>query len=331
MICFMGMIYYLLKFSLNYFAFMRCFLFFIFFPIVATAQPGNNIDSLLSIHSLQESVAFLAGDDLKGRLTGSEGAITAAHFIAAKFKAAGLESLPGQDNYLDTFLINRRKKINGLNVIAALPGEPGNDTTVIFSAHYDHLGKGNDLEYNKDYRRDDEIYNGANDNATGVAALLELAKYFSVQKNNRPRLLFVAFAGEEMGLLGSTAYVKKINTSMVKAVINIEMLGRPANNNCYIVSVGNSKLVKILNNSLTNHETADQRFFGSDPYFDENLGQRSDHYPFTRKIKNAFTVMASSPADEFYHTVDDEYNTIDFQFVLKATRNIALASEYFIK
>jgi Zn-dependent M28 family amino/carboxypeptidase len=311
---------------------MRCFLFLIIIsPFFAVSQV-TLADSIIKINSLQETVAFLSKDELQGRLTGSEGAIKAANYIAEKFKAAGLNPIAGKQNYFDSFTIKQfRKKIIGLNVIASLPGKAGNDTTIIFSAHYDHIGKGDDLEHNKDYRGDDDIYNGANDNATGVAALLELAKYYSIQKNNRYRLLFIAFAGEEMGMLGSEAYVKKIKPSLVKAVINLEMLGRPANNNCYIISVGNSRLIKILNSSLTKEKSSDEKFFGNDPYYDENLGQRSDHYPFARKIKNAFTIMASSPTDQFYHSVDDEYATINFDFVLKATRNIALAAEYFIR
>ncbi|MEO6722767.1 MAG: M28 family peptidase [Ferruginibacter sp.] len=311
---------------------MKCFFFLIIFCPLFSVGQVTLADSIIQINSLQETVAFLSKDELQGRLTGSEGAITAANYIAEKFKAAGLNPVAGRENYFDSFTVKQLgKKIIGLNVIASLPGNPGNDTTVIFSAHYDHIGKGNDLEYNKDYRADDDIYNGANDNATGVAALLELAKYYSVQKNNRYRLLFIAFAGEEMGLLGSEAYVKKIKPSLVKAVINLEMLGRPAHNNCYIISIGNSRLIKILNSSLDKEKSTDEKFFGSDPYYDENLSQRSDHYPFARRIKNAFTIMASSPTDEFYHSVDDEYNTIDFDFVLKATRNIALAAEYFVR
>ena len=303
---------------------------FVFLPCVAAGQLIVT-DSLVTLNSLQESVAFLSRDEMKGRLTGSEEATIAAKYIAEKFEAAGLKTL-AEKEYYDSFpLKNYGKKITGLNVIASLPGEAGNDTMVIFSAHYDHIGKGDDLEFNKDYRNDDDIFNGANDNATGVAALLELAKYYSAKKLNRYNLLFIAFAGEEMGLLGSEAFVKKIKPSLVKAVINLEMLGRPANNNCYIITLGNNKLVKILNASLNKHQPGLNNFFGSDPYYDDNLSHRSDHYPFARKIKNAFTIMASSPADEFYHSVDDEYSTIDFEFVAKATRNIALAAEYFIR
>ena len=313
---------------------MKLFLCIIFFcPLLSKAQSWL-ADSMIKINSLQASVSFLANDDLQGRLTGTDAALQAAKFIAEKMDTAGLKPLPGKQNYFDSFpASNYGKKINGLNVIGFLPGNAANDSLVIFSAHYDHIGKGNDVQYNKDYRYDDEIFNGANDNATGVAALLELAKYYGAQKTNRYNILFIAFAGEELGLQGSTAYVNKIKPGLVKAVINLEMLGIPTNENCFVISLGNRQRLKnSLNTSLTTRlSSAEKNFFVTDPYIDDNLSYRSDHYPFARKIKNAFTIMATSPTDEFYHTVDDEYETIDFYFLLKATRNIALACESFIR
>ncbi|MCW3092848.1 MAG: secreted peptidase family, partial [Ferruginibacter sp.] len=173
--------------------------------------PGGNLtgqriptNRLISKELLQETVLFLSQDSLQGRLTGSRGADIAAAFIAASFDSIGLQPRTGFDGYFDHFTADfNRKKIPAKNVVAAIPGNITNDTMVIFSAHYDHIGKGNDLPYNKDYTYQDDIFNGANDNATGVAALLELARYYKSQKNNRYLLLFIAFSGEEMEMLGS--------------------------------------------------------------------------------------------------------------------------------
>lgn len=293
------------------------------------AQP---VDSIIKKSSLQQTILFLSGNELKGRLTGSAGATEAAKFIAEKFSNAGLSTLSGK-SYFDSFpAVNKGKEITGVNVIGSLPAIAANDTMVIFSAHYDHVGEGNEIEYNKDYRPDDATFNGANDNATGVAAVLELATYYSAQKNNRYNLLFIAFAGEEMGLIGSTHFSKRINPSKIKAVINLEMLGRGTNNNCFIITLGNNRIKKILNNYLKKSGAKQSNiFFTKDPYFQEELAYRSDHYPFARKIKNTFTIMATSPTDVFYHSVDDEYDTIDFDFLLRATCNIALACEYFTR
>ncbi|MEO5890714.1 MAG: M28 family peptidase [Ferruginibacter sp.] len=290
-------------------------------------------DSLVKEHSLRETIFFLTQDSLKGRLTGGQGADAAAAFIAAKFDSIGLKPMPGNQDYIDSFLVRYEgKKIPAKNVIGALPGKFTNDTMVIFSAHYDHIGQKDDLPYNKEYNNRDDIFNGANDNATGVAALLELAKYYKAQNNNRYLLLFVAFSGEEMGMLGSAYFMSKTKYGQIKTVINLEMLGRPANDDCFIISLNNNSIRNTLNRYFKKYQQKGEKiFFENDPYPDQDLSRRSDHYPFARKIKNAFTIMASSPEDIYYHSVDDEFETIDFDFLLRATKNIAMACEQFTR
>ncbi|MCW3094130.1 MAG: peptidase, partial [Ferruginibacter sp.] len=127
-------------------------------------------------------------------------------------------------------------------------------------------------------------------------------------------------------------FVEKTNPRTIRAMINLEMLGRPEKENCFIVSFRNNAIRKMLNHSLDNYgDSAAKNFFINDPYPDEDLSRRSDHYPFAVKIKNAFTIMGSSPADIYYHSVNDEYQTIDFDFLLKSTRLIAVACEQFTK
>lgn len=307
-------------------------LLLIFYARPSTGQPAF-ADSLIKKGSLRETLFFLSQDSLRGRLTGSKGADMAAKFIAARFDSMGLKPVNGNDGYFDMFPVaGSKQKIQGKNVVGSISGTFANDTVIIFSAHYDHLGEKDDLPFNKDFSYRDDIFNGANDNATGIAALLELAKYYKAQNNNRYQLLFIAFSGEEMGMLGSGYLIKKSNLRAIKAVINLEMLGRPVAENCFIISSRNNVIRKILNNYLKNYQHPSEKvFFSNDPYPDENLSNRSDHAPFARKIKNAFTIMASSPTDTYYHSVDDEYETIDLDFLLTATRKIALACEYFIR
>ncbi len=290
-------------------------------------------DSIIVPSSLEYTVAYLSQDSLKGRMTGSAGATSAARFIAARFDSIGLTPAAPDGGWMDHYVAYfERKKIPAINVMAALPGNGINDTMVIFSAHYDHIGEGNDFSFNEGYSFKDNIFNGANDNASGVAALIELARYYQLKNNHRYQLLFVAFSGEEMGMLGSKDVMRRTDPTRVKTVINLEMLGRPRGDECFIVANKSNQLVKILNEALTQYQLANEKeFFRKDPYPEEDLFSRSDHYPFARKIKQAFTIMGSSPTDTYYHSAGDELSTIDFDFLLKATRNIALACEVFTR
>ncbi|MEO6733776.1 MAG: M20/M25/M40 family metallo-hydrolase, partial [Ferruginibacter sp.] len=227
---------------------MKYFVLLIFFYSGSCASQPMLADSVIQESSLRETLFFLSQDSLKGRLTGGEGASIAATFIAAKFNSIGLSALGANEGFYDNFIADyERKKIPAKNVVGVIQGNITNDTMIIFSAHYDHIGQRDDLPFNKEYNSKDEIFNGANDNTTGVAALLELARYYKAQNNNHYQLVFVAFAGEEMGMLGSAHLNKKINPAIVKAVINLEMLGRPEKQSCFIVSFRNKAIRNMLN------------------------------------------------------------------------------------
>ncbi|MBK7882790.1 MAG: M28 family peptidase [Chitinophagaceae bacterium] len=162
--------------------------------------------------------------------------------------------------------------------------------------------------------------------------MIRTGKILCCKKNNRYLLLFIAFSGEELGLVGSESLAQQLNLKLIKAVINLEMLGRPLRNRCYAISSKKTAVAKVLNRQLNKYDTqAKSDFFLNDIFPGESLFYRSDHYPFAKKVKNAFTIMGSSPEDQYYHTVDDEYSNIDFNFLLLATKNIALSCNYFIE
>jgi Peptidase family M28 len=284
------------------------------------------IDSIITKASLQYSIATLSNDSMKGRLTGTTQAKNAAIFIANQFKNAGLKPLAGNDKYFSYYSsVFDKMPFEAINVIGALQGNRSADTIVILSAHYDHIGT---RQFNT-YDQSDSIFNGANDNASGVAAIIELAKYYSLLKENKYTTLFIAFSGEELGLLGSADVAATINLSFVNAVINFDMIGRPISNwtkKCMVIAQNVKPILKKLNSKIY----PDKNFFIADRFPDENLFKRTDHYSF-RKVKNCFSLSTTSPKDEYYHTVKDEINTIDFDFLLSTTRKIALACEIFIK
>jgi len=206
--------------------FIRSFLLlqFLFSFSLAKGQ-SSLIDSLFHTDSIRHIVEVLASDSLKGRFTGTKENLKAALFIADEFKKAGLSSVAGNNGFL------QKVKPTWFNVIGAIKGKSKPGQLIIFSAHYDHVGSISTNPYPEAGSRTgaekgDTNYNGANDDASGVSAVISLAKYFKALNNNERTLLFVAFTGEELGLLGSKYFAADCEPDSIIAVINIEMIGR---------------------------------------------------------------------------------------------------------
>lgn len=304
-------------------------LFCTLFCFNTTAQ-YNLIDSIITKESLIFSVSALAHDSMRGRFTALPETKKAADFIAGRFEKAGLLPLAGLNGLFDYYPLKFRFQndttlVEGINVIAAISGNRNPDTSIIFCAHYDHLGTKTSIQK----RDNDSIFNGANDNASGVALLIELAKYYAAVKTNRYTLIFIAFSGEELGLLGSEHFASSIDQSYIHAVLNFDMVGRPLNSftkKCMVVAEKPRSIIKKLNAQLYPKNA----FFIDDMYPMENLFTRSDHYSFMAVKKRIF-FTATSPSDIYYHSVKDEVSTIDFDFLLTITKNIAHCSRVFLQ
>lgn len=307
---------------------MRRILFHISLLLLSASIKGQNTDSIITLQSLHQTISALAHDSMKGRSTGSLSMLYSAEYIAGRLKEAGVKPIAGNDGYFSYFEINNirpylKKAIGGINVMGAIKGKISPDTMVIFSAHYDHIG------YMDFENGNDTIYNGANDDASGIATLIELSKYYKLKDNNRYSLVFVAFSGEELGLLGSHEFASTLNKKQVFAIINFDMLGRQMDENrqkAMVIGDNAHNIISKLNEQLKRGES----FFIPDQYPKEQLMSRMDHYSFSG-YKNCFSIVCSSPTDKYYHTVKDEISTIDFDFLLSATRNIAKSCEYFVR
>src|SRR5262245_29189042 len=164
--------------------------------------------------SLLNDVRYLSDDKLGGRMIGSPGADSAAAYLARRFKKVGLIPSPG--GWFQTFTVARDAPaaahagiggVTGKNVIGVLPGRDPKlrDEIILVGAHYDHLGLGGFGSLDPDSTG--KIHNGADDNASGSAALIHIARRLAVQPPART-VVFVAFSGEEEGLLGSAYYVR---------------------------------------------------------------------------------------------------------------------------
>ncbi len=188
---------------------------------------------------IQQHIQYLASDELKGRGAGTEDEKKAANYIARQFKKYGLVPLSknSENPYFYEFTFKKKRhphdtstkgmpELKGINVIGLLDNKA--DKTIVIGAHYDHLGLGHD--YNSlDPDPEGKIHNGADDNASGTAGMLELARYFSQNKTfKKYNILFMAFSGEELGLIGSKKWTENPNYPFNKIyyMINMDMIGR---------------------------------------------------------------------------------------------------------
>jgi hypothetical protein len=208
--------------------------------IVSCGQQQTNNDQI-DKQELLDRVEFLASDSLKGRDTGSEGERIAADYIIKEFSEAGLSPMGDEQSFLQEFTFVPKsnphvmevndstslgmgtvKEIKGNNVIAFL--DKGSENTVVIGAHYDHLGMGSESSL---YRGEAQVHNGADDNASGVAVMIELAERLKEKPSNN-NYLFIAFSGEEKGLWGSNYYCKNPTYPLEKVnyMINMDMVGR---------------------------------------------------------------------------------------------------------
>ncbi|MAX71371.1 MAG: peptidase M28 [Flavobacteriaceae bacterium] len=212
-------------------------------------------------NKIKEDVAFLADDKLEGRQTGTDGEKKASEYLIKRFKEIGLQP-KGTEGYLQSFSFkpktdphkevefttNADSTITGNNIIGYI--DNNSKTTIVIGAHYDHLGYGGEGSL---YRGEEKaIHNGADDNASGVAVLLNLASRLKVKSDtnevkDKNNYLFMAFSGEEMGLLGSNYFSKNptIDAKSINYMINMDMVGKlKTDSTLAVYGVGTSPMFK---------------------------------------------------------------------------------------
>jgi len=195
-----------------------------------------------------------------------------------------------------------RVRDTGYNVVGYLPGQT--DTTVIIGAHYDHLGWGGPLS---NYKGDEKkIHYGADDNASGVAAIMELARSFSESSEKlKYSLLFIAFSGEEAGMLGSSHYVRNwtIDNSKIRMMLNFDMIGRLAEQEKGLIILGTGsckEFAEYFENFVPDDLTI---------AFKKSFPGASDHIAFYNNSIPALHFFTGAHKD--YHTPDDVIDKID--------------------
>ena len=206
-------------------------LFLVFLLVLGACQPKPTPKI-----SMQTDAAVLASDSLTGRETGTEGATKAAIYLKKRMEQLGLTPAASGSFYQE-FSFRPKKgphsevqfgqasdsSITGINVVGLV--DNGGERTVILGAHYDHLGMGGEGSL---HRGDPAIHNGADDNASGVALLLQIASRLKEADNAKDNYLILLFSGEEMGLLGSNFFAKNPSLDLKKVpyMLNFDMVGR---------------------------------------------------------------------------------------------------------
>lgn len=286
-----------------------------------SACDGPPTDEKL-LASLQEDVVFLAADELGGRAIGTEGEQKAAEYLAKEFEKLGLQP-KGTEGFFQPFTVSKPNNpheeavigtdgegITGRNVIGFLDKKA--DKTLVIGAHFDHLGMGGQGSL---HRGDSAIHNGADDNASGTAALLALAEILKHEKlqNN---VLFIAFSGEENGLWGSNYFVKNptVDLQTVNYMINMDMVGRLKEDNSLAINgVGTSpSFVPVLDQINTDSLKLVTSESGVGP---------SDHTSFY--LQDLPVLHFFTGQHEDYHKPSDDSDKINYDGLVKVVRYIS--------
>jgi hypothetical protein len=263
-------------------------------------------------YNLLADVRYLASDELGGRMIGTAGADSAAEYIARRFEAAGLQ--PSSQGWYQRFTVSRDApaiaqlrlgEVKGRNVIGVLPGnDPAlRNEIVIVGAHYDHLGMGGAGSGALDPDVRNQVHNGADDNASGTAALFHIASRLALSPPART-VVFIAFSGEELGLLGSAYYVKNplYPLSATLAMVNMDMVGRLKNKRLVIYGVETAKEFPALLDSLNWYAGFDLKKQG-DGY---GPSDQASFFGAKRPVLHVFTDL-----HEDYHRTSDDWNKIN--------------------
>jgi hypothetical protein len=309
----------------------------------------------ISEKNLLKHVTYLASDKLKGRGTGTPQELKAAKYIAKQFKSIGLSPKGDNGTYFHKFgfkktadphggIDEKSPQVYSQNVAGFL--DNGADNTIVIGGHYDHLGLGYDHN-SLDANPEGKIHNGADDNASGISGVIELARFFSENGvKEAHNFLFLCFSGEELGLIGSKRFTEypTIDLKKVSFMVNMDMIGRlNADKRVVVGGVGTAPDFVPLFKSMTTGPGIKLDSAGVGPsdhtsFYLKNIpvlffftGQHSDYhkpsddtklvnFPGLKQVLelavNAITALDKQPKLTFQETKANEDNTPRFKVTL---------------
>jgi len=271
---------------------------------------------LFDADALLERVRYLSLDSLEGRQTGTKGNLIAREYVINQFKKYDIAPL--LDEYTQPFSFEGRrdkKTYEGANVLGVIKGTEHAEKYIVISAHYDHVGV-----------RNGEVYNGADDDASGTSAIIAMAEYF---KTNPPKhsVVIAAFDAEEMGLQGASHFVKAntLPREQIAMNVNLDMVGRNDNNELYVVG---TNLYTQLQPAIEGLELPEE--FKLSVGHDGLDGKQSwvlssDHGPFHRE-KIPFLYFGVEDHKD-YHKPTDDFEFIQPEFYAKAVTAVIAVFE----
>ena len=325
---------------------MRYILIFLFIPLISLSQDNLKYANTININDLYDHINILASDSLEGRETGKPGQKMAAAYIANHFKEIGIPPYK-RKTYFQKFKVKSKRHvckcddcdltffkrvfksnqiIRGENVLGYIEGSDLKEELIIITAHYDHLGKHDSL-----------IFNGADDDASGVAGAMEIAEAFMLAKKDgkgpRRSILIMPVSGEEKGLLGSKYYtdnpVYPLNNTI--ANLNIDMIGRLDDwhsTGNYVYLIGSNRLSYDLHNINeevnTKHTNLELDYKYNDEEDPNRYYYRSDHYNFAKN--NIPVIFYFNGVHEDYHRPSDTIEKLDFSKIKTISKLVFLTA-----
>jgi len=279
-------------------------------PVVAQIREEN----------IRAELGFLASDAMQGRASGSNYERIAAEYIGSQFRQFGLE--PGGDtdsagnkSFVQRVALERAPSGATWNAIGVLRGsdQRAAGEVIMISAHLDHLG------VNEALTGDDKIFNGADDDASGSVAVMELARVLASGKRPRRTIYFICFGSEERGGHGSRYFVANspVPLTQIVADLNLEMLGRPDPK----VPPGMLWLTGFERSTLGPEMARQGAALVADPHPEQNFFQRSDNYTLALRGVIAHTVSSFGMHTD-YHRPSDDVSKIDFAFMTKSLNSL---------
>jgi Zn-dependent M28 family amino/carboxypeptidase len=282
---------------------------------------GQDVPKSAVIDSAQllNDLRVLSADAMQGREPGTPGGDKARGYIVDRFKASGL--VPFGASYEQPFTFTARGSSTarrGVNVVGRIDGTRESRRYIVITAHYDHLGIRNGV-----------VFNGADDNASGTAALFAIAKYFTARRPTNS-LIFAAFDAEEGGLHGSQAFVKQppVEAKSLMLNLNADMIGRASDDRLFVVGTALQPFLKPHVEAVARKAPVKLLMGHEDPRQPrEDWTRDSDHYSFMQAKIPALYIGVEDYAQ--HHKATDDYETMSHAFYVRAVEALIQMVEQF--